>query len=66
MPVTQHKGFIFLTGTSNVPLAQKIAKILKKQLDEPISFFPDGEIRVRIPNNLRQRDVFIIQPTFPA
>ncbi len=65
MPLTKHNGFIVLTGTSNIPLAQKIAKILKKQLDEPISFFPDGEIRVRIPNNLRQRDIFIIQPTFP-
>lgn len=62
---SEENGYILLTGTSNVPLAQRIAKILKKELDEPISLFPDAEIRVRIPHNLRQRDVYIIQPTFP-
>ena len=61
----ESNDFIILTGTSNIPLAKKIAKKLKKDIDESISFFPDGEIRVRIPHNLRQRDVFIIQPTFP-
>lgn len=56
---------ILLTGRSHVGLARDVAKILKVQLDEPITLFSDGEIRVRIPENLRRRQVFIIQSTFP-
>jgi ribose-phosphate pyrophosphokinase len=56
---------VLLTGTSNPQLARTIAKILKKekQFTEPISFFSDGEIRVKIPHNLRQRHVIIVQST---
>lgn len=56
-------GFILLAGTANLKLARNVAKILKKNLDEPISIFSDGEIRVRIGPNMRRRHVFIIQPT---
>lgn len=56
---------ILITGRSHVGLARDIAKLLKVQLDEPITLFSDGEIRVRIPENLRRRQVFIIQSTFP-
>ncbi len=55
--------FILLTGASNVPLAKSIAKILKKNLNEPITTFADGEIRVKISQNMRRRHVYIIQPT---
>ena len=58
-------GFVLLTGTANVKLAQDIAKILAKQVDETVSEFADGEKRIIIPENLRKRDVFIIQPTCP-
>lgn len=57
--------YILLTGTANQPLAHAIGKILKKPVDYPISKFSDGETRVKIPHNLRQRCVFIIQPTSP-
>ena len=57
--------FVLLTGRANPKLAHSIAKILKKDLDEPISVFSDGEIRVKISLNLRRRHVFIIQPTAP-
>lgn len=56
---------VLLTGTSNEPLARSIAKILRKTVDMPISQFSDGETRVKIPHNLRQKSVFIIQPTSP-
>lgn len=56
-------GFALLTGTANLKLAQDIAKILGKNVDETISTFADGEKRVIIPENLRKRQVFIIQPT---
>ncbi len=56
-------GFVLLTGTANLKLAQDIAKILGKNVDETVSIFADGEKRIIIPENLRKRDVFIIQPT---
>ncbi len=58
-------GFVLLTGTANIKLAQDIAKILGKNVDETVSEFADGEKRIIIPENLRKRDVFIIQPTCP-
>lgn len=60
---SDHNDFVLLTGRANPQLAQEIAKILKKELDEPITMFSDGEIRVRIKPNLRRRSVYIIQPT---
>lgn len=58
---------MFLTGRSNPKLARDIVRILGQQLDEPISLFADGEVRIRIEHNLRRRLVFIIQPTaFPV
>lgn len=54
---------VLLSGRSNSKLAQKIAAILKKQVDLPITIFSDGEVRVRIAPNLRRRHVFIIQST---
>ncbi len=57
--------FVLLTGRSNPQLAKAIGKILKKSVDEPISSFSDGEVRVRVKPNLRRRHVFILQPTSP-
>lgn len=58
-------GFVLLTGTANLPLAKDIAKILGKDADETVTIFSDGEKRIIIPENLRKRNVFIIQPTCP-
>lgn len=58
-------GFVLLTGTANLKLAKEIAKNLGKNVDETVSTFADGEKRIVIPENLRKRDVFIIQPTCP-
>ncbi len=55
--------FVLLTGRSNPQLAHAIANNLGVPLHEPISVFSDGEIRVKIPINMRRRHVFIIQPT---
>ncbi|GDX62048.1 ribose-phosphate pyrophosphokinase [Candidatus Levyibacteriota bacterium] len=54
---------ILITGRANIRLAKDIAKILGKEeyLDNPISQFSDGELRIKIPHNLRQRHVVIIQ-----
>ncbi|HSG82817.1 MAG TPA: ribose-phosphate pyrophosphokinase [Gemmatimonadota bacterium] len=57
---------MLLSGTANRPLAEAIAGKLGTRLCElTIKRFADGEIFVRIDENVRGRDVFIIQPTVP-
>jgi ribose-phosphate pyrophosphokinase len=53
-----------LAGTAHRDLAERIAaKAGEKLCAVEISRFPDGEIFVKIAENVRGRDVFIIQPT---
>jgi ribose-phosphate pyrophosphokinase len=55
-----------ITGNSNRPLAQKISDYLSLPLcDAEIKSFSDGEIAVKINENIRGTDVFIIQSTNP-
>ncbi len=57
---------LLLSGTANQPLAQEIADQLGLPLGElTVKRFADGEIFVRINQNARGRDVFIVQPTPP-
>lgn len=54
------------SGNANPALAEKIAERVGVALGEvDIRRFPDGEIMVRYCENIRGRDVFIIQPTCP-
>ncbi|HEX8077320.1 MAG TPA: ribose-phosphate pyrophosphokinase [Chthoniobacterales bacterium] len=54
------------TGSANRDLAQRICDAIGAPLgDATISQFPDGETYVKIEENIRGRDVFIIQPTSP-
>ncbi len=53
-----------LSGSANRPLAAEIAETLGVPLgDTTIRHFADGEIFVRINENVRGRDTFILQPT---
>jgi len=53
-----------LSGNANKPLAEEIAKSLGVDLGKcTVTRFADGEIFVRIDENIRGCDVFIIQPT---
>lgn len=55
-----------MTGTANPKLATKISDHLGQPLcDLTVRRFADGEIFVRIDENVRGRDVFVIQPTNP-
>jgi len=55
-----------LTGTANPELAKNIGKYLNVPLsDILVSRFSDGEIKIKIQENVRGKDVFIIQPTCP-
>ena len=52
------------SGTSNKPLAQKIAKNLGIQLsDLEVFVFPDGEKRIRIIDKVLGEDVAVVQST---
>jgi ribose-phosphate pyrophosphokinase len=54
------------SGTANQPLAQRIADYVGVRLgDVTIRRFPDQETWVKINDNIRGRDVYIIQPTSP-
>lgn len=60
-----HQLKIF-SGRGNRPLAERIAGVLGVPLGRLVlDDFPDGETNVRIDEDVRGRDVFIIQPTCP-
>ena len=53
-------------GTSNYPLAKSIAASIGMDLGKcAVSAFPDGETFVKIEENVRGEDVFIVQSTSP-
>ena len=59
-------GLKLLSGTANRPLAEEIAGHLGIDLCRVnLGRFADGEISVRIDENVRGNDVFIVQPTNP-
>lgn len=59
-------NIVLVSGNSNVELAKKISNHLNVPIaDSIISKFSDGEIRVKILENVRGKDVFIIQSTCP-
>jgi ribose-phosphate pyrophosphokinase len=54
------------SGRANIPLAEQIAHRLGDSLGKiTLSNFPDGEISVRIEEDVRGRDIFLVQPTCP-
>ena len=54
------------TGNANPALAQEIARHLKVPLGRAtVGKFSDGEINAELMENVRGRDVFLIQPTCP-
>jgi len=54
------------SGTSNPPLARSIAEFVGTELGKcTVSAFPDGETFVKIEENVRGEDVFLVQATSP-
>jgi ribose-phosphate pyrophosphokinase len=54
------------SGTANEPLAQAICKYIGIELGRcKISPFPDGETFVKVEENVRGEDVFLVQSTCP-
>ena len=59
-------GYRLLTGTANPALAEAIAASLDVELSKStVTRFADGEVFVRLDENVRGADIFIIQPTNP-
>ncbi|NBT14509.1 MAG: ribose-phosphate diphosphokinase, partial [Planctomycetia bacterium] len=53
-------------GPANQPLAQDICRYLNLPMGKlSLGRFPDGEISCKIDEDVRGRDVFIVQPTSP-
>src|SRR5713226_3118323 len=54
------------SGNANRSLAEEIAQYLRVPLsDAEVSRFSDGEVFVKINENVRGTDVFVVQPTCP-
>ncbi len=57
-------SLMVFSGNANLPLASDIARELGVPLGQAIvGRFSDGEVMVEIMENIRARDVFVIQPT---
>ena len=55
---------VLFTGNANPGLAQEIATALGVELGQAsVGRFSDGEVTVEIRQNVRARDVFVVQPT---
>lgn len=62
-----YEQLVLLSGRANPVLAAEIARYLGVSLGAvELGNFPDGEISVRLNQNVRGCDVFLIQPTGPA
>lgn len=65
-PTPAAPGAKLISGTANRALAEEVARCLAVELCKvTLTRFSDGEIFVRIDENIRGADVFIIQPTNP-
>ena len=55
---------LLFSGNANRPLAQEIATHLGVELGKAdVGRFSDGEVTVEIEQNVRARDIFVVQPT---
>jgi ribose-phosphate pyrophosphokinase len=58
------EGISIFTGNSNLTLAKKICEYLHLPLgNAKVGTFSDGEIQIEIDENVRAKDVFVIQST---
>jgi ribose-phosphate pyrophosphokinase len=61
-----YNGLTLLGGTAHPELSHAISEMIESRLCEAyVGRFPDGEIDVKVWEDVRGRDVFILQPTCP-
>jgi len=64
--MTLYNGLALLAGTAHQKLAEDISTILEQPLCKAhVGRFPDGEVDVKLSEDVRGKDVFIVQPTCP-
>jgi len=64
--MTRDQELLVMTGNAHPALAQAIAGELEIDLvDAVVDQFPDGETHVEINDDVREEDIFVIQPTGP-
>jgi ribose-phosphate pyrophosphokinase len=64
--MTLYNGLALLAGSAHPKLAEDISSILEQPLCRAhVGRFPDGEVDVKLGEDVRGKDVFIIQPTCP-
>jgi ribose-phosphate pyrophosphokinase len=58
------RDFVIFAGNSNLPLAKEMCDYLARPLGKcSVTRFSDGEIQVEIGENVRGRDIFLVQST---
>src|ERR1700761_388090 len=61
------RNALIFSGSANPELAQKVVEHFSISLGKAkIGRFNDGEIHIQIEENVRNKDIFIIQPTCPS
>ena len=66
MMLTSRSPVMIIAGNSHPALAEELAQQLKVPLvTAAVGAFADGETRVRVAEDVRHADVFIVQPTCP-
>ncbi len=61
-----HNNMVLIAGNAHVAMGQRIAENLNiSLLDVEASRFSDGEIQIKLLENIRGTDAFIVQPTMP-
>lgn len=61
------KQALLFSGNANNELANKVASYLNVSLAQAtVKKFNDGEIQIQVHENVRNKDIFIIQPTCPC
>jgi len=64
MSTSDNSNIGFFTGTSHPVLAQEVASFLEIEMGQvDLKCFPDGEISLQVLDNVRGRDVFVLQTT---
>lgn len=61
-----YSGLGLLAGTGHPALALAISKVLEQPLCQAmVGRFPDGEVNIKLSEDVRGKDVYILQPTCP-
>ena len=61
---SSRSGLVLFSGNGNPSLSNEIAKQLGVRLGQAdVTTFSDGEISINVEENVRGKDVFLIQPT---